>query len=81
MTAAAAASPPFNSFKVGDIVILDNKTSGLVSFIDLELGTLSVLVCKSPVHRSKDVNVVITRAALERGGTTLQPVTVPVDKA
>ena len=76
-----SSSPPFNSFKVGDIVILDNKTSGLVSFIDLELGTMSVLICKSSIHRSRDVNVVITRVALERGGTTLQPVTVPVDKA
>ncbi len=76
-----SSSPPFNSFKVGDIVILDNKTSGLVSFIDLELGTLSVLVCKSSIHRSRDVNVVITRVALERGDATLQPVTVPVDKA
>jgi hypothetical protein len=72
---------PFNSFKVGDIVILNNKVSGLVSFVDLEYGTLSVLVYKSDTHRSKDVNVVVSRAAFDRGYTTLRAVHPPVDKA
>ncbi len=56
----------FSSFEVGDevtvVTSVGNDLFGLVSFIDLELGTMSILV-KRGSHRSRDVNLVISRGS------------------
>ncbi len=62
----------FSSFEVGEEVTVvtgvGDNIFGLVSFIDLESRTMSVLVKKGS-HRSKDVNLVINgpSLSLEKG--------------
>ncbi len=48
----------FSSFKIGDEVTIGDDLFGLVSFIDVELQTMSICVGRG-CHNSEDTNVVI----------------------
>lgn len=52
-------SESFNSFKVGDEVIVYGETPGFVSFVCEELKTMSVCIGRG-CHRAEDTNMVFS---------------------
>lgn len=49
----------FSSFEIGDEVTVGDDLFGLVSFIDVELQTMSILVGRG-CHKSEDTNLVVS---------------------
>lgn len=64
-------SESFSSYEIGDKVTVHGDMPGVVSFISIELQTMSICVGRG-CHKSEDTNLVVnsrTLSEVERGWT------------